>query len=175
MKYNLLIVIVLNLFLSNIFGQENGEKKEKEGKHLFTGAFGYSFIPNGSSKDAVEAEGVFVPTVGVDYFYSVTNKWEIGIMTDIELGDYLIFDKELERENAFIIAVMGVYSITNNIGLLVGGGVELEKNRNLGIIRLGGEYAFKFDNGWILAPGVFYDIKEGFDSWSLLLSFGKEF
>jgi len=174
-KFILSILIISLLVVNNIFAQNENAEHLVAGKHLITGAIGYSYIPKGASKDASEAEGVFVPSIGMDYFYSIAPKWEIGIMVDIEFGEYFIFEKDLNRENAFIVTAIGVYSLTNNLSLFAGGGIELEKHHNLAVFRVGTEYAFKFENGWLLAPGLFYDIKEGYDTWAIQLSVGKSF
>jgi len=53
--------------------------------------------------------------------------------------------------------------------------MEFENHENLGIIRLGGEYVFKLPKNWVISPGFFFDFKEGTDTWSLSVAFGKEF
>ena len=96
-------------------------------------------------------------------------------MIDMELGEYLVFEKDLNRKNALVISLIASFKLTSNLNLFSGGGIELEREHNLEIIRLGGEYAFRFKKGWLLAPGFFYDIKEGYDSFSLSVAVGKEF
>ncbi len=165
------LVLVSSLF-GNLFAQET-EHEEK--KHLITGALGYTYIPNGSTVGSSSAEGVFVPSIGLDYFYSISHRWEIGIMSDFEFGEYVIFDKDLNRENAIVLTAIASYSLTEHINLFAGGGIELEKHHNLGIIRVGGEYGFNLKNNWVIAPGLFFDFKEGTDTWSVSVAFGKEF
>ena len=175
MKKLLFGVLFLFGMTTLLQAQETESAEKSEAKHLITIAFGYTFIPKATSIGGTEANGVFVPSIGLDYFYKVAPKLEIGTMIDLELGDYLIFHKDLSREKAMVIALIGSYKLTNNINLFAGGGIELEKHHNLGIIRLGTEYAINFNHGWLLAPGFFYDIKDGYDTWSLALAFGKEF
>jgi len=162
-------IILSAFFLNNALSQEN------ETKHLITGAFGYTFIPQGAAVNADVADGVFVPSLGLDYFYRLTPKWEIGIMSDFEFGEYVIIYKELNRENAIVVTAIAAYSLTHSLNLFAGVGKEFEKHHDLAIFRIGSEYAFKFKNGWILAPGLFFDFKEGYDTWSLSVAFGKEF
>ena len=174
-KLLVLLVIFLVGGASVVLAQEGNTSEEKEPKHLLTLAMGYTFIPTATSIGGTEPNGIFVPSIGLDYFYRLAPKWEIGTMIDLELGDYLIFEKELEREKAMVIALIGTYKLTKHFNLFAGGGIELEKNHNLAVIRLGTEYAFYFNKGWLLAPGFFYDFKEGYDTWSLAIAFGKEF
>jgi len=163
--------LLVSFFCTSLFAQNT----EHEKKHLITGALGYTYIPNGTTAESSSAEGVFVPSIGLDYFYSISQRWEIGIMSDFEFGEYVIFDKDLNRENAIVLAAIASYSLTGHINLFAGGGIELEKHHNLGIIRVGGEYGFNLKNNWVIAPGLFFDFKEGTDTWSLSIAFGKEF
>ncbi len=172
------------LFLSLFFlvvitptakSQETEPAEEPEKKHLISASFGYTFIPKATSIGGTEANGVFVPSIGLDYFYRLSPKWEVGTMIDLELSDYLIFEKDLEREKALVIALLGTYKLTKHISLFGGGGIELEKHQNLAVFRFGTEYIHYFDKGWLLGPGFFYDFKEGYDTWSMAIAFGKEF
>ncbi len=164
---------LFGIFSSNAFVQE--EEPEKEKKNLLTVALGYTYIPKGSAPDAHEADGVFIPSIGLDYFRRILPRWEIGLMADFELGEYVIFEKDLNRENAILFAVVASFNLTRHINLFAGGGMEFEKHKNLGIIRLGGEYVFKLKKDWVIAPGFFFDFKEGIDTFSLSIAFGKEF
>ena len=168
-----LLILVFIVFSSCAFAQESEDKQEK--KNLVTVALGYTYIPKGAAPDAHEADGVFTPSIGLDYFRRVHSRWEIGLMADLELGEYVIFEKELNRENAFLLAVMANFNLTKHINFFAGGAMEFEKHKNLGIIRFGGEYVFKLQKDWIISPGFFYDFKEGIDTFSLSVAFGKEF
>ena len=141
---------------------------------MFALAFGYTYIPKGAALDASEAEGFFVPSFGLDYFHLLDRRWELGIMLDWELDHYLIFEKELERERAFIATLTATHKLIN--WHLQGGlGVELEKNEHLVVLRLGLERPIHLGNRWVLGPAVYFDIKEGYDTWSLSVSIGKGF
>jgi len=167
-----LLFVVLGLGF-NLFSQETHE--EKEPKHLVAFALGYTFIPKATSVGGTEPNGIFVPSIGLDYFYKITPKFEIGTMIDFELGEYVIFEKDLNRTNAIVISAIGAYSITKNLNVFAGGGIELEKHHNLGIFRVGAEYGIPLKHEWKLAPGFFYDIKEGYDTWSIAIAIAKEF
>ena len=172
----LLLTFILFFGISpHLIAQEMGNKEPEKMKHTLTLGFGYTFIPKATSLDGTEPNGILVPSIGLDYFYRIAPKWEVGTMIELELGDYLIFEKNLSREKAMVIAVLGAYKITERINLFGGGGIELEKHHNLVVLRMGTEYLFKFNNDWVLAPGFFYNFKEGYDTWSIALAFGKEF
>jgi hypothetical protein len=170
MKYILLLFIVSFSYLSS-FAQEHEEEK----KNLLSASLGYTFIPQGSSLEEEEADGIFIPSIGLDYFHRLHPRWEIGLMVDLELGEYVVRQKELNRKNALAFIAVGSFTATKHLNLFAGGGMEFERHHNLGVIRLGAEYVFRLKNNWVISPGFIYDFKEGFDTWSLSFAFGKEF
>ena len=171
MKKNLLLFFLISILSSNSFAQEQEQVK----KNLLTVALGYTYIPQGAALEAEEADGVFIPSLGLDYFRQIHPRWEIGIMTDLDLGEYVIFEKELNRKNALVATAIVAFNLTRHLNLFAGGGMEFEQHHNLGVIRLGTEYAFKLKKDWVISPGFFFDFKEGIDTWSLSIAIGKEF
>ena len=159
---------------SRIYAQEEAIEHTEE-KHLIALAFGYTYIPNGVGENNTETTGVFIPSIGLDYFFRINQRWEIGLMADIELGNYVIIHKELNRENAFVVAGVGAFKISHHWAVFGGGGIEIEKHKNFAILRLGTDYSFSLGKGWIIAPGFHYDAKEGYDTWSFSVAIGKGF
>jgi len=96
-------------------------------------------------------------------------------MVDFELGNYVINHKELNRENAFVVTGVGAFKISKHWAVFSGVGIEIEKNKNFAILRLGSDYSFSLGKGWIIAPGFFCDIKEGYETWSFSVAIGKGF
>ncbi len=156
-------------------GEREMESESEELRHFISLSFGYTYIPGGAEVDATEADGFLVPSVGFDYMYKLAPRWEIGTMMDVELDHYLVVDKDLERENAFIAAVIGLYKVTPRFSLFAGGGMEFEHNENLAVLRVGADSPIPLGRDWILAPTLIFDFKEGYDTWSLAVSIGKEF
>jgi len=136
----LLTCFFVGLLGSACFGQENDH--EATGKHLVALTVGYTFVPSGTDLEAEQEEGFFVPTIGLDYMYKFHPKWEAGIVLDWELEQFLIFDKELERDRAFLTAIMIARKLTEQWNVQAGGGIEFEKNKNLAVFRCGTEYLF---------------------------------
>lgn len=151
------------------------QSHESESLNVIISSFGYTFIPAGAEPESEEEDGFIVPTVGLDYFREVGEKWEVGLMTDLELGHYLIFDKDLDRENAFLIVATAQYKFLDNWAAIGGVGVEFEKNENLKILRVGVERSFQLGKGWKLGIPLVLDYKKGYDTWALAVSFGKKF
>ena len=182
----LLAVFILSLlFAGGIYAQNeidsssedkenNDEEKEVEKRHLITFAFGLTYIPKAEREE--NNPGIFVPSVGLDYFYRITHKWEIGTMFDFEIDKYFVPEIQgtgIDREYVFIATIVGAYSILPGWSVFGGRGIETDKHHTLGVIRLGSEYQFKLGKkGWVLGPGFFVDIKEGYSAWSLGIAIG---
>ena len=173
-KASILALVIVFFSYSRMYAQEEANTHPEE-KHLIALSLGYTHIPKGGEAHHAEATGVFVPSIGLDYFYKIHRKWEIGMMADAEFGEYIIVHKELNRENAFLLAGVGAFKITNHWAVFGGAGIEIEKNENLAVLRLGTDYSFSLGKGWLVAPSFIYDLKEGYDTWSISLGIGKGF
>ncbi len=185
MKYSytfIKVFLILIFFIPHITiaqEEEAGEKgldnESEEFRHFISLSFGYTYIPGGAEPGDTEADGFLVPSIGLDYMYKVAPRWEVGTMMDVELDHYLIVHKDLERENAFIATIVGLYKVTPRFSLFVGGGIEIESNENLGVFRMGADSPIPLGRDWILAPTAIFDFKEGYGTLSLALAIGKEF
>lgn len=172
------ILLFLFIIAQRSFAQEAAGNEESEGmenRHFISLSFGYTYVREGGSLESTEAEGIFVPSIGLDYFYRLKPRWEIGTMMDVELDHYLVVNKELERETAFIATVVGLYKICPYLSIYAGGGIEIEHHQNLAVFRAGIDSPIPIGRGWVLAPTLIFDFKEGYDTWSLAIAIGKEF
>jgi hypothetical protein len=148
---------------------------EKEPKNLITLSLGYTFIPSGAELESTEADGFFVPTLGMEYFYQLRSNWKLGLVVDWELGRYLILKEDLERERAFVVVPTVVFNLTHHLHLFTGIGAEIERNKNLVVYRFGLDYVIPLGKHWEVGPAFFYNVKEGYDAWSLSAAIGKKF
>jgi hypothetical protein len=181
-SFGYLVILLLFYGSYNVYGQEHQEGHEdqekheqEEGRHLFLIGFGWTYIPEGGDLESTEAKGFLVPTIGIDYLYKVSERWEVGLMTDFELDHYLIVDKELERENAFIATGVGLYHLSHRLSVFAGAGIEVESHKNLAIFRAGFDSPFHLKKGWVFTPSITFDFKEDYNTWSLKFYLGKEF
>jgi hypothetical protein len=167
--------ILIVFFLSNaIYAQESESEADGGKNHKIAFVFGYTHIPSAFEEGQSE-KTVFVPTIGLDYFYQLNEKWSLGFALDLELGNYLVrFNREdLARKNAIVTAVLVEYEIAPRWGILVGPGIEFEKNKNLFIFRAGLEYEFDLGKNWCLFPSINSDFKEEYNTWSLNIGLCK--
>ncbi|MBB3698051.1 hypothetical protein KMW28_07625 [Flammeovirga yaeyamensis] len=178
MNYKILSSIIVTLLFCLVFQNSAiaQEEKESEGRHFISVTFAQTYIPKGTNQDNLNHKGHFVPGIGFDYLYKIKPRFELGVMADIELGRYIIPHKEdLERDHALVLVGVATYTLLPSWNAFVGGGIELERHHNLGVLRMGTEYNFAIGNNWSIPVGIFYDLKEGYDSWSISVGLGRSF
>jgi hypothetical protein len=175
-----LSVFYLTSFLS--IAQEHGNEEEHEGKNRIGFVLEATFVPEATSDehsvestDESESKGKVVPTIGLEYTRTLSHRWDVGFSAEVELESYFIVDKDLNRENPLILVAFALYRIVDNWFVYGGGGIELEKHKNLGVIRLGTEYEFNLGNGWDIAPTLTFDHKVDLNSIAIGFSIGKRF
>ncbi len=155
--------------------EEAGHKESEESQRHRVGLFpGYTYIHD-AAEDVGEDEGVWVFTLGVDYVYRFREKWSAGLTVDVEFGDYLVVDNELNRENAVVVCGLVFYELLPRWAVFGGGGVEFEQHKNLAVLRVGTEYEFSLGGDWSAIPVVYTDIKQEFNSYAVALGFVRWF
>lgn len=126
-----------------------------------------------------EKENLLIPSWGMDIEYWITPRWGIGLHNDIEIETFEVLSGDheyIERAYPLVFTLDAVWRPWRGLVLLAGPGVELERNRNLQVMRMGAEYEIEFHQGWDVTPNFFYDARSGaFDTWSLGLGVGKRF
>jgi hypothetical protein len=180
MKPPYILIAALLLPIAHAFAEEHEENGETEKQKNRIGLiFEMAYIPEGSSTDehgtTDEKKGAFVPTVGLEYTRFIANRWEVGVSAEVELSRYIILDKDLNRENAFLLVAFALYEITPRWFLLFGAGGEFEKHENLFVLRLGTEYEFLLGKGFDITPTLTWDHKVKLNSLALGVSVGKRF
>jgi hypothetical protein len=162
---------------------EGGEAWFEEGKrNRFAVFVGYGWVPKGQS--GAESEGTLViPALGLDYERWLHPRFAIGWYNDFQLSTFVVEregehheeEKFLEREYAFVTAVVGVLEVAERLAIYAGPGKEFEKNESFFVFKVGGEYEFPLPNLWSLSIGGSYDIRDLYDSWGFGISIGKRF
>ena len=138
---------------------------------------GYGLIQgaiNEEGKDKVEV----IPIIGLDYEYWFNHKFALGLQNDLELASYKVekdHQEYLERESAFVTALVFLYEPLNGWALFAGPGYEFERNHSFGVFKIGTDVGKTFEGGWSAGITVAYDIKEVNSSLSFGLTVGKRF
>jgi len=171
----LILIFILTGLLSPMFGQENEEEKEKFRRHTLTLFTGYTLIPESVSTESSEHEKstlsedgktkkvLIVPTLGLDYDYKFSEKIAIGLQNDIELSSYYVekdHEEVLEREYAFVSALVFIWEPIPWLALFAGPGYEFEQHEGLLVGKIGADFIKRFENDWGVAATLSVDIKE---------------
>ena len=147
---------------------------ELEGPQHRVGAVGaYSYV--GETPD----DGVFVPTIGVEYQYAFEERWAFGGVVEVEMDSYLVLDKELERDHAILVVPEVYFDLTGSKrlawSLIAGIGIEFESHENFPIVRVGTALEIETGKRWDLTPGLRFDWKEEYGTIVIELSLGRRF
>jgi len=126
-------------------------------QHPFRAAvlLGHGIVPE------VGGDGVlFVPTWGLDLDYHLSDRWSLGLHSDVEIENYLIElpgGEEVELEMPFISTLDVFYRLNHNILLGGGGGFTLENGEAKSLIRLAVEGEVPMNDRWEWTPTLFLD------------------
>src|SRR5215467_7947284 len=171
-------ILVLSLAANGFSQEAKTEEKSIKGDHRITVGLGHTHLANGKTEDGSKG-WVAVPSWSLNYDYWISNKWAIGLQTDLVLEKFIIEKdngQELEREKPFAIVPVGVFKPYKHFSFIAGAGIELAKEENLGLTRLGAEYGCELPKKWEAGVGLVWDAKWGhYDSWTLEFSFSKSF
>lgn len=164
--------------------QESGHttdvKHERQGSyHQVQIGIGHTHII-AVNEDLRDRRWVALASWNLNYNYHIDQRWLIGLHTDLILDKFEIEHGEgdmIERSNPFAIAGMVGYHFWGPFTGLVGGGVELESNRNIGFIRLGLEPGWHFGGGkWEVSLISTYEIKiDAYNSWLFAIGISRFF
>lgn len=143
-------------------------------KNILIFSFGYTYVPEGSAIHH-ETDGLFVPSIGLDYKRRISEKWALSLFTDWELDHYVVWKSEFIRDEAFIAVIGGSYEIGDGFGAFAGVGREFDYNHDLWVTRIGLEYGFELGNRWIIVSSAFFDWKESYDTYSFSIGISHKF
>jgi hypothetical protein len=167
------------LVLQNISGQEPETSEKFHPHHSMGIILAHAHIFQGKS-DNGHNKALGLASWGIDYDFHFHPKWSAGLHTDIILEQFKVEkfgeeDEEVERSYPVAPAAVLSYHATHHWSLLLGAGVEFEKNENFFLNRLGIEYAAPISGGWEVSGNLSYDIKwKGYDTWMLGIGIIKE-
>lgn len=159
------------LHSTSIFAQEAPDKRQ----HLSV-MVGYGLVPLGENGET--KQNLIVPALGLDYNYSITPSVSVGIVSDIELSNYII-EKDstevLQRQNAFLCGLSIDVKAYKNFKAGTAIAREFERHKNLWVLRFQAEYEIEMNEQWYVAPIFAYNFKEQYDTWMLGVNIGRNF
>lgn len=183
----LFLILIAAVFVSALFAEEHHQEinhtKPEKHKQLLAIYTGFTHISSAFYEHETheQSTGKWVPTIGIDYFYSLTNKWSVGFVGDMEFDNYIIRledGTEEERLNVVIASLVAGYKVNHHLGLFGGPGIEMEfseSTKNFFVVKVGVEYEIDIAKGWEIAPNIMYDWKQEYQTFAYGFSIGKKF
>ncbi|WP_121668030.1 hypothetical protein [Mesonia aquimarina] len=178
-KFYISIFLTL-FFVLSIYSQEEQKLEEEKGSfHRIGLNLSHTNVFSGV-KDQ-ENKLLSLPSWGIDYDFWFSEKWAIGLHTDILIEKYTVEEnldsqnKILERNKPIAPAVMGTYHFGRH-NILFGAGAEFAEEENLFLNRVGYEYGIEFLEKWELGFSINYDFRwNAYDSFSIGIEISRIF
>ena len=104
-----------------------------------------------------------------------------GLHRDVELETFLVVgegssDNHLERHYPIVLSLDLLYKPWKGLVFQIGPGIELEKNENLRLFRMGIEYEIEIGKHFDLSPTIFYDNRfNNYNTYTIAIGIGKSF
>lgn len=172
------IVLLLCVGPWAVMAQEEGPSP----RNRVTLGIGHTIV--GKGKDANGNQSwLTLPMWVIDYDYSLSKKWFLGVHTDVILESFEVQGFTFGEESTTIerkrpVAALGAVSFKPGKHALytIGLGGEFSPSGDYFMTRFGFEYGFELPGNWELAPSLTYDMKWNYyDSYSISLAVGKKF
>lgn len=205
MKYRLIILSVLFIFFNYTYSfsqesehQNDVQEEHHEGhhkKHSISAVISHTHIRSGVKNETGD-NWIALPSFGINYNYSLNEKWAIGLHNDIIIEEFIVEDPNagehhekytqakyeeveipgIERSHPIASAIMITYKPFEHVAFLAGGGMEFSKEENFALIRFGIEFPFEIPNDWEILGVMAYDINiDAYDSFTFGIGIAKLF
>lgn len=145
-------------------------------KNKLAVVIGHAHISEGQ-RDG-EHTGLLLPSWGLDYDRRLSEKWSIGLHSDVILENFKIEIDEIveERSSPLATALMVGFKPGKHLMMLAGGGGEFAKEEHFGLVRLGLDYGFELPEEWELGVSLMSDFKiNAYNSWIFGVGVSKLF
>lgn len=149
------------------------------GRHRLTLGLGHSHVINSIVGEDGELKNQALPSWSLNYDYWLSDKWAIGVQTDLIIESFVIEhgDEELlEREYPVLVAGVAIFKPFRHFSFVGGLGVEYAKEQTLTATRLGVEYGTHLGSNWEVGVAATWDAKWNYyDAWGLNFTVSRLF
>jgi hypothetical protein len=169
---NFKIVFVLIFLAHHIHAQVDLEKSTHHSKHSISLILSHTQINEGFNEKG-EKQWLSLPSWGINYNYSLSTKWALGLHTDIIVEDFKVESVlknggTIERSYPIASAFVASYKPGKNFSFLLGAGAEFAHQNNFSLIRTGLEYGTHINHKWEFIANIINDYKfNAYNSWGI--------
>ncbi|MGL6269525.1 MAG: hypothetical protein ACRC2O_16445 [Chitinophagaceae bacterium] len=181
MKQLRLIFSAFMLIFATTAIAQHTKEHATENAHSMKGAsrlslgLGHTHISEGK----VDGETQWLTTASwsFNYDYWISNKWAIGLQTDLIIETFIIENHEeelIERSYPWTFVPVAIFKPGKHLSIIAGVGAEFSKGHNLAMTRLGIEYGFHLPKNWEVGAALVWDEKWNYyNSWGIAFTVSK--
>lgn len=177
-KVTFLLLVFCNVFCN---AQETEKAEEgAKGNHRITIGLNHANVSQGVKDSGYE--WLSLPAWSLDYDYWLSDKWAIGLHTDIIVESFEVKanlsseDETISRTSPIAPAAVGIFKATKHSSFLLGVGAEFAKEDNLFLNRAGYEWGTEIGKNWELGISLCYDFRwNAYDSYMIGIGVSKIF
>ena len=141
------------------------------GTHRLTLGLGHNHVVNSIVGEDGTLKNRALPSWALNYDYWLSDKWAIGVQSDIILESFVIEhgDQEtLERSYPVLVAGVAIFKPFRHFSFVGGLGAEYSSEQTLTATRLGVEYGTHLGPKWEVGVAATWDAKWSYyDAWGL--------
>lgn len=180
LKYSatVLIIILTTVQLSAQTNEHHEAGKEEhslKGSNRFTLGIGHTHVAQGVKEG--DKKWLALASWSINYDYWISNKWAVGLQSDIILESFLVEDNGeelIERETPISLVPVAIFKPGKRLSLIGGIGIEFAKSENLTLTRLGLEYGWHLPKNVEVGAAIVWDNKWNYyNSWGLSFTVSK--
>lgn len=164
-------VIILLGFSLVVEAQE--EKSHDASRHSLGITINHAHAFKGANAQG-NRQVLVLPMWGLDYNYRLSEKWWLGLHTDIIVETFEVeafgegAGETIRRTRPLAPALMGFYALNEHWKLGGGGGFEWSEEETFALNRLALEYAYPLAEGLEMIGALQYDLRwNGYDTWTI--------
>jgi len=175
MKGILLIIGLFTGILAQAQHETNTEPEGLKGVHRLGFGLGHTHISEG--RVGGKQQWLATASWSLDYDYWLSNKWAIGLQSDMILETFKIEthdQEEIERSFPIALVPAAIFKPGKHWSFVGGVGMEFSKGHNLGLTRLGIEYGHELPKGWEVGAALVWDDKWNYyNSWGIAITISR--
>ena len=175
-------IVFLLLWSVVCSGQEKSQEEGAKGNHRVTAGLSHANVAQGVKETGTGYEWLSLPAWSLDYDYWLSDRWAIGLHTDIIVESFEVKanlsseEETIERSSPIAPAAVGIFKATKHSSFLLGAGVEFAKEENLFLNRAGYEWGTEIGSDWELGISLCYDFRwNAYDSYMIGIGVSKIF
>jgi hypothetical protein len=146
-----------------------------KGSHRFTLGLGHTQISQGVIDG--DTKWLALPSWSINYDYWISNRWAIGLQSDIITETFVIESgdgEEFERATPIAVVPSVIYKPGKHFSFILGVGGEFAAEHDFALTRLGIEYGWHLPKNWEVGAALVWDNKWNYyNSWGIAFTVSK--